>query len=116
MVKNMTIRTKLFSGFGAVMLLAGIVSITAYISISTLRGDIREMGIKRLVQVSILGDLTKNIITATTHLQAASVAENKENVDKAIEGMLDTRKAITDDLISSKLLCSLKKVSPCYRL
>lgn len=65
MIKNMTIRTKLFSGFGAVMLLAGIVSITAYISISTLRGDIREMGSKRLVQVSILGDLTKNIITAT---------------------------------------------------
>jgi methyl-accepting chemotaxis protein len=109
MVKNMTIRTKLFSGFGAVMLLAGIVSITAYISISTLRGDIREMGIKRLVQVSILGDLTKNIITATTHLQAASVAENKENVDKAIEGMLDTRKAITDDFDKLKALVQSEK-------
>ena len=91
------------------MLLAGIVSITAYISISTLRGDIREMGIKRLVQVSILGDLTKNIITATTHLQAASVAENKENVDKAIEGMLDTRKAITDDFDKLKALVQSEK-------
>lgn len=109
MVKNMTIRTKLFSGFGAVMLLAGIVSITAYISISTLRGDIREMGIKRLVLVSILGDLTKNIITATTHLQAASVAENKENMDKAIEGMLDTRKAITDDFDKLKALVQSEK-------
>ena len=109
MIKNMTIRTKLFSGFGAVMLLAGIVSITAYISISTLRGDIREMGSKRLVQVSILGDLTKNIITATTHLQAASVAENKENMDKAIEGMLDTRKAITDDFDKLKALVQSEK-------
>jgi methyl-accepting chemotaxis protein len=109
MIKNMTIRTKLFTGFGAVMLLAGIVSVTAYISISTLRGNIQELGSKRLVQVATLGDLTKNIITATSYLQAASIADNKENMDKAISTMLNTRKAITDDFDKLKALVQSEK-------
>ncbi len=109
MTKNLTIKAKLFVGFGVVMLMAGIVSITAYISISTLRGNIQEMGSKRLVQVSILGDLTKNIITATGYLQTASIADNKESLDKAIAAMQDTRKGITDDFDKLKALVQSEK-------
>src|SRR5271169_4322674 len=97
MTKDLKIKTKLFIGFGIVIVLAVAISLTAYLSISSLSGNIREMGNIRLPQVVILGDLTENILTATTHLQKAFVAENKESMEKAIDAMLGTRKSITDN-------------------
>jgi methyl-accepting chemotaxis protein len=113
MKKDIKIKTRLFIGFGVLIVLTIALDLTAYFYISTLSGDIQEMGNKRLPQAVILGDLKENILTATIHLQKACMAENKEDIEKSIQDMLGTRKSITDnfdklkDLVKSERGISL---------
>ena len=97
MTKDLKIRTKLYIGFGVMILLAVAIALTAFISISVLSSNIDEMGNKRMMQAITTGDLSENILVATTYLQKGFIAENREELDKAIEGMLGTRKNITEN-------------------
>ena len=115
MKKDLMIRTKLIIGFGVLIVLAIGLALTAYSSISVLRGDILEMGNKRIPQVVILGDLTENILTATTHLQKAFIVENKDDMERAIEEMLGTRKSINDNFDKLKSLVQSEKGKSLYQ-
>ena len=115
MKKDLMIRTKLIIGFGVLIVLAIGLALTAYSSISVLRGDILEMGNKRIPQVVILGDLTENILTATTHLQKAFIVENKDDMERAIEEMLGTRKSINDNFDKLKGLVQSEKGKSLYQ-
>ncbi len=115
MTKDLKIKTKLFIGFGIVIVLVISISLTAYLSISSLSGNIREMGDKRLPQALILGDLTANILTATTHLEKAFMAENKESLEKEIEHMLGSRKSISDNFDKLKALVQSEKGKALYQ-
>ncbi len=115
MKKDLKIRTKLIIGFGVLIVLAIGLALTAYSSISVLKGDILEMGNKRIPQVVILGDLTENILTATTHLQKAFIAENKDDMQRSIEEMLGTRKSINDNFDKLKDLVQSEKGKSLYQ-
>jgi methyl-accepting chemotaxis protein len=95
MSNNTKIKTRLFIGFGVVIGLAIAIALTAFFSMNRLGADIDELGNKRINQTEVVGDLTENILTATRYLQKGFIAEDKEGLNKAIEGMLGTRKAIT---------------------
>ena len=115
MRKDIKIKTELFIGFGILILLAIALAFTAYLSNSTLSGDIREIGNRRLPQAVILGDLTENILTATVHLQKALIAENKDSADKSIEDMLSTRKSINDNFDKLKATVESEKGKALYQ-
>jgi methyl-accepting chemotaxis protein len=115
MTKDLKIRTKLLIGFGVMILLAVLTSLTAFFSISVLSGSINDLGNKRLPQAIILGDLTENILTATTHLQKGFIAEDKAGLDKAIEGMLATRKGINENFDKLKASLTTEKGKTLYQ-
>lgn len=115
MKKDLKVRTKLIIGFGVLIVLAIGLALTAYSSISVLKGDILEVGNKRIPQVVILGDLTENILTATTHLQKAFIAENRNDMERSIEEMLGTRKSINDNFDKLKDLVQSEKGKSLYQ-
>jgi methyl-accepting chemotaxis protein len=97
MLRDMKIRSKLLIGFGIMIVAATAISLTAFFSMAVLGTNINELGNTRLPQSVILGDLTESILVATNYLQKGFMTENKENLDKAIGGMLGTRKVITEN-------------------
>jgi|SRR5208283_791401 len=115
MKKHIKIKTRLFIGFGVLIVLTISLDLNAFIFISTLSGDIQEMGNKRLPQALILGDLKENILTATAHLQKACIAENKEDIEKSIQDMLDTRKRIDDNFDKLRTLLISEKGGSIYQ-
>jgi methyl-accepting chemotaxis protein len=104
MFKDMKIKAKLLFGFGIMIFLAMAISLTAFFSIGVLGDNIDELGNRNLPEAIILGDLTENILVATSHLQKGFIAEDKAGLDKAIQGMLGTRKAITESFDKLKAL------------
>jgi methyl-accepting chemotaxis protein len=115
MSNNMKISAKLFIGFGVMIVLAIAISLTAFFSMSQLGDNINELGNKRIVQTEVVGDLTENVLVATTYLQRGFMAEDKESLDKAIEGMLGTRKAITDCFDRLKATLESDKAKELYQ-
>ncbi len=115
MTKDLKIRTKLFIGFGVMIFLTIAIGLTAFFSISVLSSNIDELGNRRMQQAVTLGDLTENILTATTHLQKAFIAENKEDLEKAIQGMLGTRKNITENFDKLKASIQTEKGKALYQ-
>jgi|WetSurMetagenome_2_1015567.scaffolds.fasta_scaffold00387_29 methyl-accepting chemotaxis protein len=104
MSNDMKIKTKLLMGFGIMIFLAIAISLTAFFSIGVLGDNIDELGNRNLPEAVILGDLTENILVATSHLQKGFIAEDKAALDQAIQGMLGTRKAITENFDKLKAL------------
>ena len=115
MTKDIKIRTKLFIGFGVMIFLAVAIALTAFFSISVLSSNIDEVGNKRMMQAITTGDLTENILVATTYLQKGFIAENREELEKAIEGMLGTRKNITENFEKLKVSMDSEKEKTLYQ-
>jgi len=82
---------------------------------AALGNNIKQLGNQRIPQSIILGDLTQTILLATTHLQKGFIAENRESLDKAVEGMLGTRKAITDNFDKLKVSLATEKGKELYQ-
>jgi len=115
MASDMKIKTRLILGFGIVILLAVGIGLSSYVAISALSNDVQDLGKRRLPQIIILGDLTENILVATTHLQKAFLVDNRADLDKAIESMLKTRKGITDAFDKLKVLVQTEKGKALYQ-
>ncbi len=115
MKKDVKIKTQLVIGFGALIVLTVVLAFTAYSSMSSLSGSIRELGTRRITEAFILGDLKENILTATIYLQKALIAENKEDMDKSIENMLGTRKSINNNFDKLKALVESEKGKSLYQ-
>lgn len=115
MASDMKIKTRLILGFGIVILLAVGIGLSSYVAISALSNDVQDLGKRRLPQIIILGDLTENILVATTHLQKAFLVDNRADLDKAIESMLKTRKGITDAFDKLKALVQTEKGKALYQ-
>lgn len=115
MASNLKIKTRLLLGFGIVIFLAVAVALTSYITISSMSDDVTDLGKKRIPQAIVLGDLTENILVATTHLQKAFLAENRGDLDKAIDGMLKTRKGITEGFDKLKATITSEKGKTLYQ-
>jgi methyl-accepting chemotaxis protein len=115
MTKDLKIKTKLLIGFGVMIILAVATALTAFFSISVLSSNIDELGNRSMAQAIVLGDLTENILVATTHLQKGFIAENKEDLEKAIQGMLSTRKNITENFNKLKDLLQTEKGKAFYQ-
>lgn len=115
MLKDMKIKSKLSIGFGAMILAPIAISLIALISMAALGNNINQLGNQRIPQSIILGDLTQSILLATTYLQKGFIAENKENLDKAVEGMLGTRKAITENFDKLKASLATEKGKELYQ-
>lgn len=115
MASDMKVKTRLILGFGIVILLAVGVGLSSYMAISVLSDDVQDLGKRRLPQIIILGDLTENILVATTHLQKAFLVESRPELDKAIEGMLKTRQGITDAFDKLKVLVQTEKGKALYQ-
>ncbi len=115
MASDMKVKTRLLLGFGIVILLAVAVGFSSYMAISALSDDVQDLGKRRLPQIIILGDLTENILVATTYLQKAFLVDNRADLDKAIEGMLKTRKGITDAFDKLKVLVETEKGKALYQ-
>jgi methyl-accepting chemotaxis protein len=114
MASDMKIKTRLLIGFGVVLLLTLVVGITAYMAIASFSEDIQVLGKKRMTQMIVLGDLKENILIASTNMQKAFLAENRTELDNAIEGMLKTRKAITESFDQLKKLIYTEKGKALY--
>ncbi|HMK43507.1 MAG TPA: methyl-accepting chemotaxis protein [Dissulfurispiraceae bacterium] len=115
MTKNLFIKTKLVLGFGAVVVLAAIIAVSSYFSIHRLNEDIDSLSNKRVPQAFILGKLTENILVATTYLQKAVIADTRPDLDKCIEGMLKTRKNITEGFDQLKASIASDKGKALYQ-
>jgi len=114
-MKNLKIKTELFIGFGVLNVLIIALVLIAFSSIYTLSRNVQAVETEELNQALILGDLTKNILTATINLQNAFIAENKEGMEKSIEDMLNTRKSINDNFDKLKALVESEKGKTLYQ-
>jgi methyl-accepting chemotaxis protein len=115
MASDMKIKTRLILGFGIVILLAVGIGLSSYVAISALSNDVQDLGKRRLPQIITLGELTENILVATTYLQKAFLVDNRADLDKAIESMLKTRKGITDAFDKLKALVQTEKGKALYQ-
>ncbi|MCE5312227.1 MAG: methyl-accepting chemotaxis protein [Nitrospiraceae bacterium] len=111
----MKIKTKLAGGFGLMIVLAVAISIGAFLGISSLGSNIKNLSEKRLPQAIILGDITANVLVATNHLQRGFIVDNKDDLEKAVQDMLATRKGITEGFDKLKLLVTSQKGKALYQ-
>jgi len=107
--KDLTIKTKLFIGFGLLIILAATISLTAYFSVSTLSNDIQELGKKRIQQAVALGNIAEALTAMTVHLQKAFLAEDKQSMAKSISAMVEIRKTINDNFDKVKVTVQSEK-------
>ncbi len=96
-MKNIKIKTRLFIGFGLLILFASIISLIAFLSISALSNDINDLAKKRIPETVASGNIAGALSHATVNLQKAFLTEDEETMQKSISDMLETRKTITDN-------------------
>lgn len=115
MLKELKIKSMLLIGFGITICLSVAILLTAIFSMMMLGGNLNELSDQRLPQTIILGDLKENILVATNHMQKGFLAVEKVKLDKAIEDMLGTRKAITENFDKLKVSLNTEKGKELYQ-
>jgi methyl-accepting chemotaxis protein len=105
MANDTKIRTKLFIGFGVVIVLAVAISVTAFFSIAQLGSNIDEIGNRRINQSDMAGDLTEQALVSMSQLQKAFIAQDSEGLNKALAGVQAAANSVTE--ILDKLKASL---------
>ncbi len=96
MLNNITIKNKLAAGFGLLIFMLVIVSIGAFLGISKLNENVKELSETRIPQIQALEQIGENILIATNNLYEAFIVDSKEDTEKAIQKMLATRQGINE--------------------
>lgn len=94
MLNNIKIKNKLAAGFGLLICMLVIVSIGAFLGISKLNENVKELSETRIPQIQALEQIGENILIATNNLYEAFIVDSKEDTEKAIQKMLATRQGI----------------------
>lgn len=84
---EMKIRTKLFVGFGVMIVLVLAVAITAALSIASISKNIDDIVDIRIPQKDMLADLHGAIQDAASHLRDAIIAETPQGVEKNLQAL-----------------------------
>src|ERR1700690_2833316 len=109
MTKDIKIKTKLFIGFGSVIILAAIISLASYLSILILSNNIDDLSKRRVPQTVWLGNIAEALTANTVAVQKAVLAEDKESMEKAIAEMGERRKTINDNFDRVKASLTTEK-------
>ena len=96
--KSITIRTKLFGGFGVVVFLGAIVCFTAAYTISLFIGDVDNLLGKRMPQMKSVSSITQTIYDSSLHIDEAILAADMESTVKELEATAKNRASTIENL------------------
>lgn len=94
MFANMKIRTKLFAGFGVVMLLAALITGASIFSIISMSKNIDDIVTIRIPQKDLLSELGTAIQNSASHLRDAIIAENTKDIEKNLQVVAENSKKV----------------------
>ncbi len=125
MLKDLSLKLRLFAGFGVVMFLAGMLAVIAMYSIYTINGDIGALVNDRWPKTVQANDIIDNINVVARALRNAIILEDTQMVQKELDRIPEASKALADNIdkldktvISDKgkqLLNDLKGKRSAYR-
>src|ERR1700690_4377426 len=109
MLKNLSLKLRLFTGFGVVMFLAGMLAVIAMYSIYTINGDISVIVNDRWPKTVQANAIIDNINVVARALRNAIILEDTQMVIKELDRIPEASKALTDNIDNfNKILISEK--------
>ncbi len=115
MKKSITIRTKLFGGFGVVALLVVMVGLTALYTLSIFIGDVDELLGRRIPQVKGVASITEAIYSSNLHIDEAIIASDMDTTLKEIEAMGKNRTETNKNMDDLKASVTTEKGKALYQ-
>src|ERR1700690_4515454 len=125
MLKNLSLKLRLFTGFGVVMFLAGMLAVIAMYSIYTINGDISVIVNDRWPKTVQANEIIDNINVVARALRNAIILEDAQMGQKELDRIPEASKVLTESIdklekaVSSdkgkQLLNDLKEKRAAYR-
>ena len=94
MLGNLSIKTRLLAGFGTVMVMAGLLAVTALMSIHTINGEIETVVNDRWPKTVRANDITDNVNIIARSLRNALLLKDPDEVEKEIQRLGEARKIV----------------------
>ncbi len=114
-LKSISIRTKLFGGFGVVTLLGVIIALTALYNISVFIGDVDELLGRRMPQVAGVASINEAIYNSSLHIDEAILAGDMGTTLKELEVTGRNRAATNENMDNLKKSASSEKGKALYQ-
>jgi methyl-accepting chemotaxis protein len=112
----MKIRTKLFIGFGIIIMTGCVVTLTALFAISSLSSNIDELLGRRMPQLQTVADIQEAIYTSAIHIDEAIMADGIENVNAELDATTVNRKATNENMEKLKTSLSTDRGKALYQM
>jgi len=98
MLKNLSIKLRLFAGFGVVMFLAGTLAVIAVYSIYAINGDIGVIVNDRWPKTVLANEMIDNINVVARALRNAIILDDSQMVQKELERIPEASKVLADNI------------------
>jgi methyl-accepting chemotaxis protein len=98
MLKNLSIKLRLFAGFGVVMFLAGTLAVIAVYSIYAINGDIGVIVNDRWPKTVLANEMIDNINVVARALRNAIILDDSQMVQKELDRIPEASKVLADNI------------------
>jgi len=98
MLKNLSIKLRLFAGFGVVLFLAGMLAVIAVYSIYAINGDIGVIVNDRWPKTVLANEMIDNINVVARALRNAIILDDSQMVQKELERIPEASKVLADNI------------------
>ncbi|MGO9379524.1 MAG: methyl-accepting chemotaxis protein [Dissulfurispiraceae bacterium] len=98
MLKNLSIKLRLYAGFGVVMLLAGMLAVIALYSIYTINGDISAIVNDRWPKTVQANEIIDKINVAARAIRNAVILEDAQLIQQELDRIPEASKVITENI------------------
>jgi methyl-accepting chemotaxis protein len=98
MLKNLSIKLRLFAGFGVVMFLAGMLAVIAVYSIYAINGDIGVIVNDRWPKTVLANEMIDNINVVARALRNAIILDDSQMVQKELDRIPEASKVLADNI------------------
>ena len=98
MLKNLSIKLRLFAGFGVVLFLAGMLAVIAVYSIYAINGDIGVIVNDRWPKTVLANEMIDNINVVARALRNAIILDDSQMVQKELDRIPEASKVLADNI------------------